>query len=243
MNDNGVVSGYSIDGLGHTYAVTWSPPYTTAHKLPVIGAAQSVGGKDYSQDSAGNEALGINNAGETVGFSTIGGPVPDTQSFATSRAWRPGISPLFRPVAWTPSGAPAKLPVGYAQGFAWAVNDAGVIVGDSDIDANGDVHPVSWTAGGAYHDMAAGLDVGFGNAYGERGSWAAGGVVLGSGTSRAFVWTGSGVLQTLEPPASFTDSWSLDANQKLHQVGGAVGSASASPAAVWQCPAGLSTGG
>jgi hypothetical protein len=144
-------------------------------------------------------------------------------------------------MTWAPNGAPGKLPTGYAQGFAWDVNDAGIIVGDSDVDASGIPRPAYWVDG-RYHDMGAPADIQGGNAYGLRGNWAAGGMVLADGTNTAFVWTGVGNLQALEPAAGFTDSWSHGPNQALHQVGGENINDTQDVPVVWQCPAGFSTG-
>jgi hypothetical protein len=242
LNDAGVVAGYSTDATGQAFAVTWSPPYTAAHRLPVIGATQSLGGgREGSQVKMFSEALGIDDAGQVVGASVVGAPVPDTGMWARTRQWRGALAPLVEPISWAPTGAPHKLPTGYSQGFAWAANDAGTVVGSTDVDASITMMPAFWQDG-AYHAMAAGLsDVVFGNAYGLRGSWAAGGVGLADGSARAFVWTGSGVLRTLTPLPGATDSWSHGPNEALRQVGGESDDATHQVATVWQCPTGFTT--
>lgn len=241
LSDTGLVAGYSTDATGQAYAVTWAPPYTAAHRLPVVGATQAVGGgQDGAHAKMFSEALGINDAGQAVGASSVGAPVPDTGMWARTRQWRGALAPLVEPMSWAPNGAPHKLPTGYSQGFAWAVNDAGTIVGDSDLGATTPPLPAYWQDG-QYHNMAAGLtDVVFGDAYGLRGSWAAGGVILPD-SGRAFVWTGTGVLQTLAPLAGASDSWSHGPNEQLHQVGGQSDSDTQEIATVWQCPANFTT--
>jgi hypothetical protein len=240
LNDSGVLAGFSVDTHGVGYAVTWSPPYTTASKLPTVGAAQSVGTRDGAHIKLFSEALGINNAGRTVGAATIGAPVPDTNLFARDGEWRGGLTPLIRPMSWAANGAPSKLTVTYSQGFAWAINDAGLIVGDSDT-ADGAERPVYWV-NGQVHDMGAPADSPFGKTFGLRGSWAAGAVVLGDNSLRGFVWTGAGDLQTLEPAAGFTDSSSHGPDEALHQVGGDMGNDTSEIPTVWQCPANFTTG-
>jgi len=240
LNDGGVVAGLSANVKGGAYAVTWSPPYAGPDKLPTVGAAQSVGTQDGAHTKMFSEALGINNAGRTVGETSVGAAVPNTDEFARNGEWRGGIAPLFRPMTWAPNGAPTSLPAGFAQGFAWAVNDAGLIVGDSDT-ADGAERPAYWI-NGQFHDMGAPADTVYGKTFGLRGSWAAGSVLLGDGTSRGFVWTGTGALQPLEPAAGFDGSSAHGPDEALRQVGGDMGNDSADVAAVWQCPAGFTTG-
>jgi hypothetical protein len=245
LNSSGEAAGFSVDTHGVGYAVTWTPPYTNAVKLPVVGGAQSAGTQNYAHFKIGSIALGIDDLGRTVGQTAIGAPVDGVAALARNGFWRGGLSPLLQPVAWAANGAPRKLPVGWAQGQAWAINDDGLIVGSADLDSAGVIRPAYWI-NGQYHDMGAAADIQFGNAYGLNGDWAAGIIVLADGTARAFVWTGAGSVQTLEPTAGFADSFGHAPNQSLDQVGGSMTNDptrdSTGAAAVWQCPSGFTTG-
>lgn len=248
MNASGVASGYSVDSHGVGRAVTWSPPYTSVDRLPTVGGEQSFGTRSASHFKPGNVALGVNDKGQTVGATFIGSHVPDTGMWARDHLWRGALAPLIEPVTWATNGSPSKLPVGYGQGLAWAINDSGLIVGTSDTSADGIGRPAYWT-GGSYHDMGAPTNTLFGNAYDvSQGGWADGGLDLADSNgdyaySRAFVWTGSGDLQLLAPSSGFTSSWSHSVDDSVGQVGGEMWNDNgADVQTVWQCPAAFSTG-
>jgi hypothetical protein len=248
MNASGVAAGFSVDSHGVGRAVTWSPPYTSVQLLPRVGGGQSLGaGADSSGFRLGNEAVGINDQGQTVGSTFIGSHVPDTGAWASSHQWRGALAPLLEPMTWAANGSPGKLPVGYAQGQAWAVNDTGLVVGSTDTSADLVARPAYWVGGG-YHDMGAPTNTLFGNAYDvSPGDWAAGGIDLADtdgnyAFSRAFVWTGSGALQALAPSPGFENSWSHAADDSARQVGGDQWTDGGSDVpTVWQCPGGFTT--
>lgn len=158
--------------------------------------------------------------------------------------WRGGLAPLFQAVEWHASGQVDRLPAGLNQGFAFAIDNAGTVVGAADFATSPQawLAPAYW-AGGQVHDMAMSGDIVFGTARSiSRGGWATGGVDLADGSSRAFVWTGAGTLQVLDPVSGYTDGNAHAVNDRYGQVGGDSESDSGQVGTVWQCPVGFTTG-
>jgi hypothetical protein len=235
INDAGAVAGTSADTKGVTHAVTWSPPYTQAKVEPTAGGERSFSSPD-AHVKTGNDATGINNRGQVVGVSFNGGHLADTDFFARNHIWHDAVSPLLQPLEWQATGAPHRLPTSLGQGNAWAINDAGLAVGDVADAQTGTARPTAWV-NGVNVDMGAPGDIAFGTAYGvSQGGWAAGGYIESdTTTSRAFTWdTGDG-FRTLDPPAPYTNSWSHGVSDSLRQVGGSADDGTTGVAVVWQC--------
>jgi len=244
INASGVVAGGAIDRQWGEVAVTWAPPYTAAHKLPDVGASQSVGTQQYKNSKMFSEADGINDAGDTAGTTSLGGPIDNTSELARNGQLRGGIAPLFIAMIWHTSGV-QRLPAGEAQSIGFAINNAGTVVGESDRpgDPNYDRYPAAWR-NGKLIDLGASPDVVWGRAYGiSQGGWAVGGVAKADDSARGFVWTGTGSLQELPPLPGDDNTWAHGADDQLGQLGGSSWSGDGfDRATVWQCPGGFTTG-
>ena len=236
LNDAGVVAGTSVDTRGVFRSVTWTPPYTKANSLPDAGASRSYG-YPIQHYTTGQQAMGINNAGQVVGFSFNGGHYTDTQDWAKVHEWHAWVAPLLQPEEWQPTGAPHRLPTGNLQGPAWAINDSGLVVGSVITDPNTyAARPEAWL-NGANVDMGAPADIVFGNAYGvSQGGWAAGGYIESDNTtSRAFTWDEADGFRTLDPPAPYTNSWAHGVSDALGNVGGSADDGNLTVPVVWHC--------
>jgi hypothetical protein len=235
INDAGVVAGSSLDTHGVLHAVTWSPPYKKANPEPDAGASRSFSSPD-AHAKAGATATGINNRGQVVGAGFDGGHLADTQEFARNHFWHDAVHPLLQPIEYQANGSSQRLPTGNGQGDAWAINDAGLVVGNAADAQTFTARPTAWVNGNNV-DMGAPADIVFGNAYGlSQGGWAAGGYYESDGsTSRAFTWDSSDGFRTLDPPAPYSNSWSHGVSDVLRQVGGSADDGNTQVAVVWQC--------
>ena len=236
INDAGVVTGTSVDANGVQHAVTWSPPYAAPKKLPDVGGSQKFRTPDGTFYRFGNGASGINNRGQVVGGSLVGAPFDNTGSYARQGAWRGVIAPLQEAVEWQANGSPSKLSTNRGQGNAWAINDAGLIVGNVADAQTFNGRPTAWISGRPV-DMGAPADTN-GSAYGvSQGGWAAGGYWNSdfSATS-AFRWSQADGFVSLDMPG-MVDTWSHTASDVLRQVGGQAdpGDNSLKVPVIWQC--------
>jgi hypothetical protein len=229
INDAGVVAGGGSNSNGDSFAATWAPPYTKANKLPRVGF--------------GTYAPGINNAGVAVG-GTLRGRYTPAMDDSVRHSGLHGYYPNNRAMRWAANGTATTLPSLYTQGEAFAINDAGLIVGSSDTPQF-DVDAAYWL-NGAVHDMG-GRPGWFTEARGlSQGGWATGDSEdYNSPTDHAFVWTGAGTLQYLTALDGTDGSSNTHAvNDHLRQVGGwsDISSTQSAPT-LWQCPADFSTAG
>ena len=235
INASGVVAGDSVDTRGVDHAVTWSPPYTSAHVLPDFGASQSFGTQGGAHYKAGQIARGINDAGQVTGGTAIGSHDQNVSQWAQEHIWRGAISPLFEPVTWRPNGSPQKLPANQSQGNAWAIDNAGLIVGNVTVDATGTPRPTAWINGKPV-DMGAPSDIGGGNAYNLRGGWATGGYLNSDfSLGYAFAWSRADGFRTLPVPDGYAETWAHGVNGSLHQVGGSADNFGIEDPVLWQC--------
>jgi hypothetical protein len=244
INASGQVAGGAYDKHGNEVAVVWSPPYAQATRLPDVGASQSVGTQAYKNAKMFSEADGINDAGQAVGTTALGGHIADEADAARGGWLRGGIAPLYQAIVWRNPGI-QRLAAGEAQGIGFAINDAGTAVGSTDRpgDPSYQNYPAYWRNGQA-HDMGAGGDTVWGNAYGiSQGGWAVGGLGRTDNSSRAFVWTGEGSLQELTPLPGADNSWAHAVNDRFGQAGGSswLGDGP-DQATLWQCATGFTTG-
>jgi probable HAF family extracellular repeat protein len=231
INASGVVAGGSLNRNNKGFAVTWAPPYTTPTRL--------------DNDGLYPYAPGINDAGVAVGESNRqrwNPSIDDTMQHQGAHAY----FPLTLPMEWLPDGTSVHLPVLFTQGEAFAINNAGTIVGSSDVN-NNEVDATYWRNGRIY-DM--GGEYGwFTEARGlSQGGWAVGGAETGLApgvhVSYAFIWTGAGKLQylsALDGPDGQSNAHGV--NDVLRQAGGwSDDGAGNGPPTVWQCAAGFTTG-
>lgn len=233
INASGVVAGGANDQHGYGFATTWSPPYTSIDKLARLG-------------NYGSYAPGINDAGVAVGAVNKSRFTPawdKTMQHLGPHAY----FPLTLPVEWAANGTPQQLGVIATQAVTFGIDDAGTVVGAGDLTLTGYTwDALWWDADHHPHDMGGtpGSDDTEARAI-SQGGWATGGgFSFETFTGQAFVWTGSGTLQPL--PALSGDAGSSNAHG-VNDVRGQVGGWSqapdgSSPATVWQCPAGFSTG-
>ena len=225
INASGVVTGNAVDAAGSFFAATWSPPYAKAERVHAPGEDRNITYSDGSHHKFGSETNGINDQGTVAGATVNGGQTQLIQAFTK-----------------TAGGEVTRLAAGYDQAIAFAINNAGLVVGASTRDANGGFLPAYWRDG-VEHDMGAPADAAGGTAYSvSQGGWATGGIRL-PGTRRSFVWTGAGVMQLNEPLPGHVGSWSHGIDDTLHQVAGtSIRSDGSNTPTVWQCPAGFTTG-
>lgn len=234
INDAGVVVGTSVDTHGVYHAVTWAPPYTKVNVEPDGGASRSFSSPD-SHNKGGEGATGINNKGQVVGRDFNGGHMADTDLYARNHIWHDAVAPILQPMVWQANKSPQRLPTGNSQGAAWAINDAGLIVGNVVDPQTFNARPVAWV-NGKLADMGAPADIVMGNAYGlSQGGWAAGGYIEPDDSSRAFTWDTTDGLRTLAPLPGQANSWSHGVSDALQQVGGSSDDGSTTSAVVWQC--------
>lgn len=244
INASGEVSGGAGGKDGNERATVWMPPYATATKLPDAGASQSVGTKDGAHYKVLAEADGLNDSGTAVGVTSLGGSVQDTSYFARTHQWRGGLAPLYQAIEWHANGQVDRLPSGLTQAQGFAINNAGTAVGNADFAAepNAWLAPAYWKDG-RLHDMGAPQNVIFGIARSiSQGGWVSGQLVLDDYTNRGFVWTGSGNLQPLPLLTGYTDGNTHAVSDTFGQLGGDMANETHYVPALWQCPAGFSTG-
>lgn len=235
INASGVVAGDSVDTHGVDHAVTWSPPYKSAHVLPDFGASQSYGTQNGAHYKSGQIARGINDAGVVTGGSSVGAHDGDVSMFAREHIWRGTVAPTFEPVTWQANGSPRKLPTNLSQGIAWAIDNSGLVVGNALVDATGTPRPTAWVNGKPV-DMEAPSDIGGGNAYNVNNGWATGGYFNSDFSLQyAFVWSQADGFRTLPIPNGYAETWAHGVNGSLHQVGGSADNFGVEDPVLWQC--------
>ncbi|HZC52731.1 MAG TPA: hypothetical protein VE441_09570, partial [Mycobacterium sp.] len=117
INASGVVAGGGTTAGGISEAATWAPPYNAVNKLPRVGF--------------GTYAPGINDQGVTVGGTNRGRYTPAIDP-TVERSTKHGYYSLTTPTEWATNGTPSTPAVLFSQAEAFAINDAGTIVGSSD---------------------------------------------------------------------------------------------------------------
>lgn len=222
INDAGVAVGQSwIDGVER--AVMWKPDGTTIELSRLPGDPES-------------DAFGINDAGVVVGKSQ-GPPDPETGSRKRTA------------MVWSPDGQSRALAPspGQTDGVALAINDAGLVAGESIrtiTDEDGCVHiftGVIWSSDGRSRvlpPLAGSADMRWGECS-VRGSHAAditrSGIAVGlSATgSQAVRWDLDGEPVALPPLPGGIFSWAHGVNEAGHAVGFS-DDASGRTAVVWR---------
>jgi probable HAF family extracellular repeat protein len=179
LNDKGQVVGTSpVGNSGRVHPFIWSKQAGLFDLLPL-------------DDAPFAEALDVNNYGVAVGDSYRD----------------PVISLPAHAVRWTGPGSKLDLgSLGTGQSFAVAINDAGLIAGNSVLSP--DVfHAFAWTPATGLIDIGT---LGGGNqsearAVNELGE-IAGNAIIANGMSHAFLWTRSGGIRDLGTGGGVTSS-------------------------------------
>lgn len=169
INDDGTAAGEAFDATGGAHAALWRIGDPSPHRLAELP------GDD------GSFALGINNAGDTVGGSYNASHV--------------------QAVLWPAGGAPVRLPAPGPDSQAYAINDSGRIVGIAANREDTAFHAAVWDAGRP--------PVNLGIFPGDEESFAYGvspdGRVVGASNTfdrsslRALYWPGHGPTLALTP--------------------------------------------
>lgn len=170
LNDKGQVVGASpVGDTGRVHPFIWSKRAGLFDLLPLDDAPYA-------------EALDVNNDGVAVGDSYRD----------------PLITLPAHAVRWTVPGSRLDLgSLGAGQSFAVAINDAGLIAGNSVLSPNV-AHAFAWTAATGLIDIGT---LGGGNqsearAVNELGE-IAGNAIIANGRSHAFLWTRAGGIRDL----------------------------------------------
>lgn len=178
LNDKGQVVGTSpVGNTGLVHPFIWSKQAGLFDLLPL-------------GDAPFAEALDVNNYGVAVGDS-----------------YRDPFGVPFHAVRWTGPGSKLDLgSLGTGQSFAVAINDAGLIAGNSVLSPDV-VHAFAWTLATGLIDIGT---LGGGNqsearAVNELGE-IAGNAILANGVSHAFLWTRSGGIRDLGTAGGVTSS-------------------------------------
>jgi probable HAF family extracellular repeat protein len=187
MQDLGTLGGDSCGALGINAAghvVGWS---TTASRTPHAFLWTSSGGmQDLGQGTIGSTAYAINDHDQIAGINHD------------------------EPVVWMPGGGMVRLgSFGGGGGIAYAINNAGQVVGYSDT-ANFQSHAFLWTKNAGMQDLGT-LGGSTSVAYGINDSGEVVGLSrLPDGSTHAFLWSLSGGMQDLgRAPADVTSATAI----------------------------------
>ncbi|RYG26675.1 PEP-CTERM sorting domain-containing protein [bacterium] len=176
----------------------------------IVGASATAAAADYTIQDLGtlpfgydrDFAAGINSNGEVVGYVTTAGDVS-------------------RPFRWTMGGGYEVLPsLGGTNAYGFAINDAGVLVGQSDTGVGIETRAFRQVPAGPVEPLPT-LGGSFGSAQGINSAGAIVGSSHNGSTNRAFIWqSGSGTTDL----GGFTLTGSSSAYD-INDLGNVVGSA------------------
>ena len=161
--------------------------------LPIVALAQTYTVTDLGLPAGDTfaQATGVGGSGQVVGLAE-----PIRNSVATAFLWtsRDGMRPL-------------KLPAGFSDAAAWAINNRGDAVGQSGTP-NGGLHAMLWTHDGRVTDLGVPKGSSISTAYDVNDL----DEVIGSGSKTAFVWTASKGFQDLGtlPGGTFSIGWRVN---------------------------------
>jgi probable HAF family extracellular repeat protein len=167
INDLGQVVGCAdtVSSLGHSFI--WSAA-SGMHDIGTLGH----GPRSYSC------ALGINNAGQVVGYTNSGNGLP---------------------YFWTQRGGMQSLgTLGGSGGSAYAINSSGQVVGGSWLASNLGFHAFLWTASAGLQDLGSLGGESAAAAINDSGDVVGQSFLSDGLTERAFLWTQDGGMQDLQ---------------------------------------------
>lgn len=190
LNNAGQVAGVSQDTAGRVRSFVWQ----RGRGITDIGALP---GATESWEPV------INNKGEVAGYST-GDPLPYAHAFRWT--WSGGMEDL---------GAFPGAAESISQ--ATAINDAGLIAGDS-LTASNDYHAFAWTRATGLVDIdTLGTRYSAPVAVSARNE-VAGNFFVDGGATRAFVWTRAGGMRDIGAPGS-GNAWVIGMSASGQVVG------------------------
>lgn len=149
IDETGTVVGGGLTEQGHLVPLIWKPPYTSPQKV--------------TRTSANAYIQGIADDGTLVGFTSRNPLTPNPRDFGGVPAQYHAVADL--PIEWVNGTRPRLLAQDGAAGSAYAVNEAGTIVGQADAPQLEAVLPIVWQGDdktilsipGALNGVAVGL--------------------------------------------------------------------------------------
>jgi probable HAF family extracellular repeat protein len=203
INDRGQVSGFASNGKKDRYSIlgwgTQTRSFVWQHG--VLRDIGTLGGPDAL-------SVTMNASGEIVG-----------QSYANSSANAVTKVPTQDPFLWRNGQMTDLGTLGGTFGTANWLNDAGQVVGQSNLAGDQSSHPYLWRDGTMTDLGTLGGDNGFANWVSDRGSNVAGDAQTSSGAFRAFWWH-HGTMTGLPPTGGAPWSFAQGVNDSGLVVGG-----------------------
>jgi probable HAF family extracellular repeat protein len=203
INDRGQVSGFASNGKKDQYSilgwVTQTRSFVWQHG--VLRDIGTLGGPDAL-------SVTMNASGEIAG-----------QSYANSSANAVTKVPTQDPFLWRNGQMTDLGTLGGTFGTANWLNDAGQVVGQSNLAGDQSSHPYLWQDGTMTDLGTLGGDNGFANWVSDRGSNVAGDAQTSSGAFRAFWWH-HGTMTGLPPTGGAPWSFAQGVNDSGLVVGG-----------------------
>lgn len=229
VNAAGLVAG----NIRETQAWTWSGG--TPALLPTLGGTQA-------------SAYGVNDAGTVVGRSstvdgqlrptrwdggsatalpgTGGGSAMDINASGQIVGWAAFADPVLRPAIWNGQQVTALPTLGGDSGIAMAINDQGMVVGNSNREAGGARHATLWVGNQA---IALGTRGFSSEAYGiNNQGQVVGGNLTGLGQGgRQFgvLWEDGEIFELNDFLGSYRSEWSVSLANDINDAGQIIGSA------------------
>ena len=236
INEHGVAVGGGTTANGTGVPLRWSPPYTSAERLPKAGS---------NQHREGAWAAGNNDHGTIVGLGFRGRVTPDRRDYGGLPGWF-HFSDLDV-IRWSPG--PHSMEEAGPYSHSWDVNNEGIAVGFADFDTLLTAAAAYWTPDNRLHQMGSvipgmweSLALGV-----SEGGWATGNVgfqVPEDIEPHAFVWTGTGnlrMLPTLEGPWDAASSNAHGVDDVRDEVTGQLEVDGGSRPTVWRCASVIGT--
>jgi len=230
INEHGVAVGGGTTANGTSVPLQWSPPYSSASRLPKAGS---------NQNHEGAWAAGNNDNGTIVGLGFRGRITPDRRDYGGY----PGFYHFsdLDALRWSPG--PHSMEEAGPYSHSWDVNNAGIAVGFADFDALTTSAAAYWTPDNRLHQMGSvvpgmweSLALGI-----SEGGWATGNVgmeVPDDVEPHAFVWTGSGnllMMPTVGGPWDAAASNAHGVDDVRDEVTGYLNVGDDSRPTVWRC--------